>query len=95
MGFHNRAYYGDMVDRRTCVYRIYGAAPDFDLLYVGISMNLEGRITKHRRKPWWPLAAHIEVTWFDGREAAKAAERSAIHHEDPIYNVTRPRMECC
>ena len=24
-----------------------------------------------------------------------AAERSAIHHEHPVYNVVRPRMECC
>lgn len=81
-------YYSDMVNRRTCVYRAYGA--DGRLLYVGISMNLDGRLTKHRRAAWWPSVVEITVQWFDGREAAKAAERLAILNEQPLHNVTRP-----
>lgn len=81
-------YYSDMVNRRTCVYRAYDA--EERLLYVGISMNLDGRLTKHRRTAWWPLVAEITVQWFDGRELAKSAERAAILNENPLYNITRP-----
>ena len=86
-------YYSDMVDQPTCVYRFYDKSER--LLYVGISMNLAGRIAKHRRSEWWPLACYQEVTWFDGHEAAKSAEKHAIRDENPIYNKTRPRLECC
>lgn len=81
-------YYSDMVNRRTCVYRAYDV--DGRLLYVGISMSLQGRLTKHRRAAWWPLTDEITVQWFDGREAAKSAERAAITNENPIYNLSRP-----
>lgn len=53
-------------------------------------MNLDGRLTKHRSSAWWPQVFEVSVEWFEGREAAKAAERLAILDEDPIYNVTRP-----
>lgn len=81
-------YYSDMVNRRTCVYRAYDV--DGHLLYVGISMNPTGRFVSHQRAPWWPLTDEITVQWFDGREAAKSAERIAIREEAPIYNVARP-----
>lgn len=81
-------YYSDMVNRRTCVYRAYDAAER--LLYVGISMNLDGRLAKHRSAAWWPAVAEVTVQWFDGREAAKAAEREAISRENPLHNVARP-----
>lgn len=81
-------YYSDMVNRRTCVYRAYDE--DGDLLYVGISMNLDGRLAKHRGSIWWPEVDEITVKWFDGREAAKSAERRAIAEEQPRYNITRP-----
>lgn len=81
-------YYSDMVNRRTCVYRAYDA--DEQLLYVGISMSLDGRLTKHRSSVWWPEVEEITVQWFDGREAAKAAERIAILDEKPAYNLARP-----
>lgn len=85
--------YAAMAHHPTCVYRCFDAGGH--LLYVGLSKNLLGRIAKHRRKPWWPLVDHIEEEWFDDREAAKAAEKLAIHHEGPLHNITRPRMECC
>lgn len=80
--------YSDMVNRRTCVYRAYDA--DQRLLYVGISVNLDGRLSKHHSSAWWPAVVEIAVQWFEGREAAKAAERRAISEEHPIYNVSRP-----
>jgi predicted GIY-YIG superfamily endonuclease len=82
-------YYSDMYKRRTCVYRFYDI--DDALLYVGLSMNLEGRLAKHRRRAWWPQVVRQEVEWFAGREAAKAAERAAIRAENPIHNIVRPR----
>jgi excinuclease UvrABC nuclease subunit len=81
-------YWSDMYWRRTCVYRAYDA--DGALLYVGLSMNLEGRLSKHRRSAWWPKADEITVQWFENRESAQAAERAAIRDEDPIYNIVRP-----
>lgn len=89
MGYHKHTYYSDMVNRRTCVYRFFDE--NDRLLYVGLSMNFDGRLAKHRRKPWWPQVARTEIEWFDGRESAKTAEKIAIHHENPVYNITRPR----
>lgn len=86
-------YWSDMCDKPTCLYRIYDA--DERLLYVGISNNLDGRMSKHRRRDWWRDARYMEVRWFDDRTSALSAERHAIRDEDPIYNVTRPRLECC
>lgn len=83
-------YYSDMVNQKTCVYRFYDA--EGRLLYVGISLNLEGRLAKHRRREWWPEVVRCDVEWFEDRRGAKAAERAAIAEEDPIHNVTRPVM---
>lgn len=80
-------YWSDMAYKRTCVYRFYDAAGD--LLYVGLSMNFEGRVYKHRRKPWWPDVARTEFAWFDDRETAQQAERNAIYYEHPIHNIVR------
>jgi predicted GIY-YIG superfamily endonuclease len=86
-------YWSDMCDLQTCVYRFYDV--DNHLLYVGISMNFEGRLAKHRRRPWWPSVARQTFEWYPNRTSAKDAERWAIHHENPLHNLTRPRMECC
>lgn len=80
-------YQSDLIKRRACVYRAYD---EFErLLYVGMSTNIVGRISKHRhQKPWWrePVVA-ITEEWFDTRAEALAAEAVAIRNEDPIYNV--------
>lgn len=82
------AYYSDMVNRRTALYRIYDKAER--LLYVGISLNPEVRVRQHSRHPWWAEVTEVTVEWFDGREAAKDAEWNAIADEDPVHNITRP-----
>jgi predicted GIY-YIG superfamily endonuclease len=95
MGMWSRnTYYSDYCNKRSCVYRLY--ADSGELLYIGMSLNPEGRVAQHRSKqPWGKEIDHYTCRWFPNREAAKAAERSAIHHEDPLYNLSRPRMECC
>lgn len=86
-------YYSDYCNKPSCVYRLYAA--NGDLLYVGMTRNPAGRIPFHKRKPWGQLIDRHTIEWFPDRESAKAAERSAIHHENPIHNLVRPRMECC
>ena len=92
MGFYG-TYYSDYCNKPSCLYRLYDASGD--LLYVGISLNHLNRITRHRRQHWGPRIARYTVEWFPNREAAKTAERHAIHHEDPIYNRVRPKLVCC
>jgi predicted GIY-YIG superfamily endonuclease len=79
--------------RPTVVYRCYDA--EGTLLYVGLSNNLVGRIAKHKRRDWWPDVASLETVEYPDRESAQYAERDAIHHEKPVHNLVRPRMECC
>lgn len=93
MPYSINTYYSDYCDKPSCVYRLYGE--DGALLYVGMTTNPLGRIPQHKRKPWGPQIASQTVEWHPNREAAKAAERSAIHHENPAYNLVRPAMECC
>lgn len=88
--YHRHTYYSDLVHQPTCVYRFYDLLGG--LLYVGLTMTPKYRFEKHRRKPWWPLVAAVDIEWFDGREAAKAAEREAIAHEDPEHNIVRPAV---
>jgi len=89
-GYHRHTYYSDMVNRETCLYRFYDSAGR--LLYVGITMDLSRRLAKHRQRDWWPDVAEADYEYFPGREAAKSAERVAIATEDPIHNITRPKV---
>lgn len=87
----------DVHDRPTCLYRIWGRVGDEinQLLYVGITMNIDGRFTKHRRRFWWTDVSHIDLEWFDDRERALDAERYVINAGNPLYNIVRPKMERC
>ena len=93
MSYHKHAYYSDYCDRPSYVYRIYDV--EGFLLYVGMALRPENRIVRHRAKRWGHAIHRYTVEEFPNREAAKAAERSAIHHEYPLHNLSRPRMECC
>lgn len=90
-GYHRGSYYSDMVNRETCLYRFYDR--EDRLLYVGITMNLPGRLSKHRRREWWAEVAEEKYEYYPGREAAKSAERQAIAFENPIHNIVRPRRD--
>ncbi|MFB6392603.1 GIY-YIG nuclease family protein [Polymorphospora lycopeni] len=57
------------------------------LLYVGITMDLPGRMRTHKReKPWWSDVDHIAVEHYTTRNAALEAEAEAIRAEKPIHN---------
>lgn len=63
------------------------------LLYVGITNNPPARLANHRKNPenpWWEALA--EGGWttyqrFASREELRAAERTAIKKERPLWNV--------
>jgi predicted GIY-YIG superfamily endonuclease len=76
----------DLYDRPTAVYRLYDATGQ--LLYLGITWNLEARWTSHRQKKhWWPQVVRREVVWCVDRRAALAAEWTAITGEKPLHNI--------
>lgn len=80
-------YKSDMMGR-TWLYRAYDL--DGRLLYVGITKNLEGRLTRHRYKSeWWQHVAAISHQEFATRSEAFRAESVVIRDEDPIYNKAR------
>lgn len=73
-------------DTRTALYRLFGEAGE--LLYVGISHVPEFRFYDHARlKEWWPEVREKSIEWFDSRDEALAAERTAIAAEHPRYNI--------
>jgi hypothetical protein len=67
------------------LYRLYSL--DNELLYVGITNNLDQRFTYHRSvKSWWPDVATINIAQYSDRDAVLDAERLAILSESPKYN---------
>ena len=81
-------YYSDYCDLPSCIYRLFDSSGT--LLYVGMTRNPTDRIAAHRRrKPWGQQVTREEVTWCESREAAKEAERIAIHMEHPMHNIIR------
>lgn len=73
----------------TALYRFYAA--DGELLYVGMTQDLETRWKSHERdKIWWNDVARKEHVWIGTRAEAEALERTAIHTEHPRYDRTRP-----
>jgi len=71
---------------RTALYRYFDGAGD--LLYVGISIDPDGRLKAHRdnHEPWIPMAARRTVEWLASRPLALKAEEAAIKAERPRYN---------
>lgn len=70
----------------TALYRLHGAQGE--LLYVGITNDLERRLKQHsERQPWWHQVDNITYETFGSREAAVAAEARAIWYQAPVYNV--------
>ncbi|MCY0955046.1 helix-turn-helix domain-containing protein [Streptomyces sp. H27-S2] len=69
------------------MYRLYDA--EERLLYVGITMNLQQRLTDHRRqKFWWHLVKQQDVRWYDSRPKAESIEAEALRTEGPLYDGT-------
>lgn len=74
------------------VYRIYDATGA--LLYVGCSWNAFSRVPqhKHEHRPWFPLAATVDVDTFPDLRTARLVEALAIAEERPAWNVATERM---
>lgn len=73
------------------IYRCYDK--DDDLIYIGCTSNVKRRISAHRRGGkavgrWLTVSMvrHEVEGPFDGRDAGRAAERSAIQVEQPLFN---------
>lgn len=76
----------DIAQRRTHLYRHYSA--DGALLYVGISLSAISRLGQHAdHATWFDKISRVEITAFDTRDAALAAEREAIARERPVHNI--------
>lgn len=71
---------------RFAVYRIFDTSGQ--LLYVGMSKNLAGRLRTHSEKSWGESIADIKITWFTDKEQAAKAEAAAIANEAPLHNIT-------
>lgn len=75
-----------MKSQRHVLYRFYNA--DDELLYVGITNNPASRFRVHEgSKQWWDEVDRIELKRYGSREELDAAERLAIRHEKPRYNI--------
>lgn len=72
--------------RYCCVYRAFAASGA--LLYVGSTINFEGRRKQHwTRSKWGRQVVHWKVRWYLSEAAAHRAETAAIRAEHPIHNV--------
>ena len=75
----------------AAVYRIHAVR---DLLYIGVTRNVEKRLAWHERfSPWWPppLEVRHAADWFACRSDADLAEAIAIVREDPRHNARRDK----
>src|SRR5699024_9538324 len=74
---------------KHALYRFYGDTGT--LLYTGITNNPARRFTQHEEsKEWWHSVRGITIDWYETRPDAEAAERRAIHVEQPRHTNMRP-----
>lgn len=58
------------------------------LVYVGISNSALKRMSGHRsQSKWFDMVVKIEIERFPTRDAALAAEETAIQNEKPLLNL--------
>lgn len=68
------------------LYRFWDAKGE--LLYIGITLRLAGRIAAHRiEKEWWSSVSRITIEHHESRPSALEAEAAAIRAERPRWNV--------
>ena len=72
------------------LYRHYDK--EWNLLYVGISLNAVNRMIQHRSqsKEWFDEIAFTQRKVFPSRAEAEKAESIAIRNENPKWNKSRP-----
>ena len=72
--------------KKTQLYRHFDA--DRNLLYVGVTSNIDVRNASHKvNSHWFSAIDIIESEEFPDRSSAVAAELSAIKEESPKWNV--------
>ena len=70
---------------KTYLYKMYNN--DDQLLYVGITNNVDQRFTAHAStKSWWKDVDNINLKIYQDRESAILSERMTIISEHPKYN---------
>lgn len=67
------------------LYRFYD--PTGDLLYIGITGNIEVRLKAHGGKSRWTEVSRIELEHFPDALALNEAERAAVIAETPPWNL--------
>lgn len=85
-------------NERTALYTIFDS--EGGILYIGVSVNPLARWSAHSVRDWWYRVARVDVTWFDTRVQAEAAEEEMIKKFDPPFNInhtsrrgwTRPQL---
>lgn len=78
---------------RHAVYRCFAA--DGQLLYIGTSGAFGRRLAAHAQKIWFLEVRGITLEWYPDDRSAEAAERRAIHVEQPKYNVVHKNGRLC
>lgn len=80
MSYHRHA------DKRTYVYRLFDDAGR--LIYIGSTMEPEGRVEHHRKNMWWgPQIKRMSFKVYPDRQSGIEAEAHAIRTENPRWNI--------
>jgi hypothetical protein len=81
-----------LADVSTAVYRFFDA--ENQLLYLGITHDLEKRWGAHERsQPWWLDVVRRQVAWYDTRKEAEHVEVAATATERPRYDRSGKRTD--
>lgn len=79
-----------VVNQTVSLYRFFNSTGE--LLYIGITNRVPRRLDQHGDdKPWYLEVADVKVEHHPNRDAALAAEKTAIKTERPKYNVVHNR----
>jgi predicted GIY-YIG superfamily endonuclease len=73
------------VERPTCLYALW--TDELELLYVGISNDVDQRFAAHKRRTWWHLVGRVSVIYGFTRREAIVEESKALQIERPLYNL--------
>ncbi|MDB4461363.1 GIY-YIG nuclease family protein [bacterium] len=77
---------------KISLYRHYDK--EDNLLYVGISLSSLVRWQQHNNNSHWAKDSVTMTTeWFDTRELALDAERTAIRSEKPLHNIKHAKAD--
>ncbi len=75
-----------------CLYRCFdkGNKP----IYIGKSLSLYRRICFHKdHSHWFDEVSFISITRYSDHDSLRVAEKSAIRHERPKYNLREMETE--